>query len=409
MGQIQVVNLGKAYRQYPRRWSRLLEWIDLRGRIYHDLHWVMRNIDLQIAPGQSVALIGLNGAGKSTLLKLLAATLSPTEGTVKLSGRVAAMLELGMGFHPDFTGRQNAIMSGQLLGFSAAQMQVLMPQIEAFAEIGEYIDQPVRVYSSGMLVRLGFSVATAQRPDILIIDEALSVGDAYFQHKSFDRIRQFRKLGTTLLIVSHDKNAILSLCDRAILLSDGAIARDGDPENVFDYYNALLSTRESENLRIEQAEGSFGKLQTESGSGEAQVRSIGLFDEHDMPIETVKVGQLVSLVIEVAINQNLPELVLGYAIKDRLGQTMFGTNTHRLNQVLNKVTGGTSVRYRFNFRANLGEGSYSVATALHAADSHVAQNYEWRDLALVFDVINPDQSPFIGTTWLPPQLEMSHE
>jgi lipopolysaccharide transport system ATP-binding protein len=409
MGQIQVVNLGKAYRQYPRRWSRLLEWIDLRGRIYHDLHWVMRNIDLQIAPGQSVALIGLNGAGKSTLLKLLAATLSPTEGTVKLSGRVAAMLELGMGFHPDFTGRQNAIMSGQLLGFSAAQMQVLMPQIEAFAESGEYIDQPVRVYSSGMLVRLGFSVATAQRPDILIIDEALSVGDAYFQHKSFDRIRQFRKLGTTLLIVSHDKNAILSLCDRAILLSDGAIARDGDPENVFDYYNALLSTRESENLRIEQAEGSFGKLQTESGSGEAQVRSIGLFDEHDMPIETVKVGQLVSLVIEVAINQNLPELVLGYAIKDRLGQTMFGTNTHRLNQVLNKVTGGTSVRYRFNFRANLGEGSYSVATALHAADSHVAQNYEWRDLALVFDVINPDQSPFIGTTWLPPQLEMSHE
>jgi lipopolysaccharide transport system ATP-binding protein len=409
MGQIQVINLGKAYRQYPRRWSRLLEWIDLRGRIYHDLHWVMRGIDLQITPGQSVALIGLNGAGKSTLLKLLAATLSPTEGTVKLSGRVAAMLELGMGFHPDFTGRQNAIMSGQLLGFSAAQMQVLMPQIEAFAEIGEYIDQPVRVYSSGMLVRLGFSVATAQRPDILIIDEALSVGDAYFQHKSFDRIRQFRKLGTTLLIVSHDKNAILSLCDRAILLSDGAIARDGDPENVFDYYNALLSTRESENLRIEQAEGSFGKLQTQSGSGEAQVRSIGLFDEHDMPIETVKVGQLVSLVIEVAINQNLPELVLGYAIKDRLGQTMFGTNTHRLNQVLNKVTGGTSVRYRFNFRANLGEGSYSIATALHAADSHVAQNYEWRDLALVFDVINPDQSLFIGTTWLPPQLEMSHE
>jgi len=409
MGQIQVVNLGKAYRQYPRRWSRLLEWIDLRGRIYHRLYWVMRNIDLQITPGQSVALIGLNGAGKSTLLKLLAATLNPTEGTVKLSGRVAAMLELGMGFHPDFTGRQNAIMSGQLLGYSAAQMQTLMPQIEAFAEIGEYIDQPVRVYSSGMLVRLGFSVATAQRPDVLIIDEALSVGDAYFQHKSFDRIRQFRELGTTLLIVSHDKNAILTLCDRAILLSNGTIARDGDPENVFDYYNALLSARESENLRIEQAEGSSGRLQTQSGSGEAQVCLIGLFDEQAMPIEIVKVGQLVSLVIEVAIYQNLPELVLGYAIKDRLGQTIFGTNTHRLNQALIKVTGGTKVRYRFTFIANLGEGSYSIATGLHAADSHVAQNYEWRDLALVFDVINPDQSPFVGSAWLPPQLEMSHE
>lgn len=409
MGAIHINNVGKAYRQYSGRWARLLEWTSLRGHIYHHLHWVIRGIDTQIAPGQSVALIGLNGAGKSTLLKILVGTLSPTEGSVKLSGSVAAMLELGMGFHPDFTGRQNAMMSGQLLGFSAAQMQALMPQIEAFAEIGEYIDQPVRVYSSGMQVRLGFSVATAQRPDILIIDEALSVGDAYFQHKSFDRIRTFREQGTTLLIVSHDKNAILSLCDRAILLSAGTILHDGSPEMVFDYYNAMLSERESNNLQIEQAKTITGKFQTHSGSGQATVSNISLLDDHGIPLESVKVGQSVSLVIEVVIQADLPELVLGYAIKDRLGQTIFGTNTYRLKHVLTNVTKGMKVSFRFDFVANLGEGSYSVATSLHTGDSHVAQNYEWRDLALLFDVVNLDQSAFVGSNWLPPALEMKYE
>ena len=409
MGQITVSNLGKAYRQYSWRWSLLLEWLDFRGRTYHHLHWVVRAIGIQIAPGESVALVGLNGAGKSTLLKLIAGTLSPTEGSVVLTGRVAALLELGMGFHPDFTGRQNALMAGQLLGFSVAQMQELMPQIESFAEIGEYIDQPVRVYSSGMQVRLAFSVATAWRPDILIIDEALSVGDAYFQHKSFDRIRKFRQLGTTLLIVSHDKSAILSLCDRAILLSDGAIVREGDPESVFDYYNALLSIQESQSFRLEQVQMAAGKMQTQSGSGEARVHSIALLDEHQIPLESIKVGQQVTLLIDIVTYENLPELVLGYALKDRLGQTIFGTNTHRLGQVLTQVASGTQVRYTFTFAANLGEGSYSIATALHTADSHLAHNYEWLDLALIFSVINPEQAPFVGSTWLPPKLEVKYE
>ena len=409
MGQITIFNLGKAYRQYSWRWSRLLEWLDFRGRTYHHLHWVIRGINVQIAQGESVALVGLNGAGKSTLLKLIAGTLSPTEGSVTLSGRVAALLELGMGFHPDFTGRQNALLAGQLLGFSAAQMQELMPQIESFAEIGEYIDQPVRVYSSGMQVRLAFSVATAWRPDILIIDEALSVGDAYFQHKSFDRISKFRKLGTTLLIVSHDKNAILSLCDRAILLSDGAVAREGNPEAVFDYYNALLSIQEAQSFRLEQVQMAAGKMQTQSGSGEARVQSIALLDDYQFPLELVKVGQKVTLLIEILTYESLPELVLGYALKDRLGQTIFGTNTHRLGHVLTQVSSGTRVRYAFTFEVNLGEGSYSIATALHSSDSHLTHNYEWLDLALIFSVINPEQSPFVGTSWLPPTLEIEYE
>jgi lipopolysaccharide transport system ATP-binding protein len=192
MGTITVTNLGKAYKQYPSRWSRLAEWLLPGDKPRHNLHWVLQDINFTVNPGEAVGIVGINGAGKSTLLKMITGTTQPTTGSVQLTGRVAALLELGMGFHPDFTGRQNAFMAGQLLGFSVEEIARLMPNIEAFAEIGDYIDQPVRVYSSGMQMRLAFSVATATRPDILIVDEALSVGDAYFVHKSFGRIKQFR-------------------------------------------------------------------------------------------------------------------------------------------------------------------------------------------------------------------------
>ena len=191
--------------------------------------------------GESVGIVGLNGAGKSTLLKLIAGVTQPTEGSVKVSGKLSALLELGMGFHPDFTGRQNLLTAGQLMGIPLRRLEVLMPEIEGFAEIGEYIDRPVRVYSSGMQMRLAFSLATAEQPDVLIVDEALSVGDAYFQQKSFDRIRQFKASGTTLILVSHDHFAIQSICDRAILLQEGSVTLDADPESVLDYYNARLS------------------------------------------------------------------------------------------------------------------------------------------------------------------------
>ncbi|HNX72479.1 ABC transporter ATP-binding protein, partial [Rivihabitans pingtungensis] len=202
MGAIQVTGLGKAYRQYASRWGRLAEWLLPGARPRHQEKWVLHDISFAVAPGEAVGIVGINGAGKSTLLKLITGTSQPTRGTVSLQGRVAALLELGMGFHPDFTGRQNAYTAGQLIGLSAEDIHALMPEIEAFAEIGDYIDMPVRVYSSGMQMRLAFSVATCKRPDILIVDEALSVGDAYFQHKSFNRISEFAKQGTTLLIVS---------------------------------------------------------------------------------------------------------------------------------------------------------------------------------------------------------------
>ncbi|MGX9221110.1 ABC transporter ATP-binding protein [Massilia varians] len=404
MGSIVVSNLGKAYKQYPTRWSRLGEWLlPLRGP-RHKLKWVLTDINFQVSPGEAVGLIGINGAGKSTLLKLITGTTQPTTGSVWMEGRVAALLELGMGFHPDFTGRQNVYMAGQLLGMTVDEISALMPQIEAFADIGDYMDQPVRVYSSGMQMRVAFSVATARRPDILIVDEALSVGDAYFQHKSFDRIRQFRKEGTTLLLVSHDKQAIQSVCDRAILLDGGRLAKQGKPEEIMDYYNAMIAERENETVRLNET--GDGKVQTISGTGEATVSDIALRDELGERVEVVDVGAAVTLEVKVKVKAPIPRMVLGYMIKDRLGQPMYGTNTHLKGLPLKDVAPGEEVSYRFAFPMNLGPGTYSVATAIVSTETHLVNNYEWRDLALVFTVMNMRRPHFEGSAWLDPAVDI---
>ena len=403
MGIITVTNLGKAYKQYPNRWFRLAEWLLPGRRAFHNLKWILQGISFTVKPGEAVGIIGINGAGKSTLLKIITGTTQPTTGSVRINGRVAALLELGMGFHPDFTGRQNAFMAGQLLGYRMDEITRLMPEIEEFAEIGDYIDQPVRVYSSGMQMRLAFSVATAHRPDILIVDEALSVGDAYFQHKSFQRIREFREQGTTLLIVSHDKAAIQAVCDYAILLNAGQIAMQGEPEAVMDYYNAMLAERGNQSVRQTMTES--GKVQTVSGNYAATVTKIALTNDQGEPIEVVNVGQKVILKIIAQINTGIPELVIGYMIKDRLGQPIYGTNTHHLDRKVECPESGAAIEYNFHFTANLGEGTYSITTALHTADTHINQNYEWRDLALVFNVVNLDKEYFVGVAWLPPRLE----
>jgi len=235
------------------------------------------------------------------------------------------------------------------------------------------------------------------------VDEALSAGDAYFQHKSFDRIREFGRQGTTLLIVSHDKVAIQGICDRAILLNAGRLAMQGEPEAVMDYYNAMLADRENQTVRQQVTHA--GKVQTVSGSGEATVEEITLLNKAGERIEVANVGQSITFKIMVRAAVDLPVLVVGYMIKDRLGQTVFGTNTHHLNRKITRLQGAQTLACKFQFAANLGEGTYSVAIALHTGDTHIAKNYEWRDLALVFNVINSDKDRFVGGAWLPPTLE----
>jgi len=405
MGRVVVQGVGKAYKRYPTPWSRLVEWVAPFAGPRHEVTWVLREIHFTVESGEAVGIVGINGAGKSTLLKIIAGTTHASTGSVQVTGRLAALLELGMGFDPEFTGRQNAYMAGQILGLTGAEISQWMPDIEAFAEIGEYIDQPVRVYSSGMQMRLAFSVATATRPDLLIVDEALSVGDTYFQHKSFERIRRFREQGTTLLIVSHDRNAIQSLCDRVVLLENGFVVKDGPPEEVMDFYNALIAEKENVTVDVRRLED--GRLQTRSGTGEAAVTDIALLDAGGKRVEYVDVGQTVTLHIEVFVRAPLPRLVLGYGIKDRLGQVMYGTNTDLKELALSNVAANSRLQYDIVFPANLGPGSYSIETALTSSNTHLVDNYEWRALALVFNVVNIDKPHFEGCAWIDPDISIT--
>jgi lipopolysaccharide transport system ATP-binding protein len=401
---LEISNIGKAYRNYGSELWRILSWFGLRFKPVHEA-WTLQNINFNIAPGEAIGVVGQNGAGKSTLLKIITGTLKPSTGSVTVRGKIAAILELGMGFHPDLTGRQNAYHSAGLMGYTSAQIDAVIGEIEAFAEVGEYFDQPVRTYSSGMQMRVAFATVTAYRPEILIVDEAMSVGDAYFQHKSFDRIRQFQSQGTTLLLVSHDRSAIQAICDRAILLEQGRVIRDGEPEEVMDFYNALIADKE--NSKIEQVTLDNGKVQTVSGSGEAKVEEIGLYNDKGEKVEYVGVGDLVELRVKVKVHQDIPSLVLGYGIKDRLGLVMYGTNTWHTEQNIEHPKSGEIYDFTIAFPANFGVGSYSIQIALHDRDTHLSSNYEWVDLAAVFNIVNLDKKVFIGCQWNEPIIKIN--
>ncbi len=402
---LEVSNIGKSFQDYSSEWKRVLSWFGLKFQPKEE-HQILKNITFTIAPGEAVGIIGQNGAGKSTLLKIITGTLKPTTGGVRVAGRISAILELGMGFHPDLTGKQNVYHSAGLMGFTQDQIDVVIDDIEAFTEIEEYFNQPVRTYSSGMKMRVAFAVATAYRPEILIVDEALSVGDAYFQHKSFDRIRKFQEQGTTLLIVSHDRGAIQSICDRAILLEGGTILKDGKPEEIIDYYNALIAQKE--NSKITQITQEDGNIQTVSGTGEASILDISLYNQKGESIEYVSVGEPITLAIKIEAHKEISKLVIGYLIKNRLGQEIFGTNTHHHDEVVIDTSKGDILEFSFDFDMNLGVGSYSIAVAAHGHDTHLDANYEWRDQALVFHVINTQHKEFIGSSWIAPEIKVNN-
>ena len=399
-GELTVDNVGKAYRAWNSEWMRAASWFGLPVRPREE-HWVLRGVSFEIAPGEAVGVIGQNGAGKSTLLKLITGTAQPTEGRVARTGRVAAILELGMGFNPDLTGRQNAFHSAGLMGYSQEQIEAAMPEIEAFAEIGEYFDQAVRTYSSGMQVRVAFAVATAFTPDLLIVDEALSVGDSYFQHKSFDRMRRFREKGTSIMLVSHSLGDVKALCDRVILLEKGHVLKDGAPDEVIDYYNALIARKENEKLSVEQRRGKSGWVTTRSGTGQARVVSLTLVDAgNGQEVSLASVGQKLRLVLEAEAMSDIPSLVLGFMLRDKQGHVVWGSNTWHSKQVQRELRRGERLVFTLEFTCRLGPGSYSVSPALVSTDTHLVDNFEWVDNLLVFDVMNAGAVTFIGSNWL---------
>lgn len=362
MSTITVANLGKAYKQYPHRWARLAEWLDPSGKPRHHLHWVLQDISFTVQPGEAVGIIGINGAGKSTLLKMITGTTQPTTGSVYITGRIAALLELGMGFHPDFTGRQNAYMAGQLLGYRVDEIATLMPEIEAFADIGDYIDQPVRVYSSGMQVRLAFAVATAARPDVLIVDEALSVGDAAFKRKCFRRIEDYRSAGTTLLFVSHDVETVKKLCDRALFIKAGRLAHYGTARQVCDEYERFLFGKPRRAIQVENEIQQSLPVPTSRldptlvascamtyGNGKATISNIRIEDATGNWVNVAQTGEQLHFVFEVQVSSDdIDDPCLNMQVKTAEGVVIYGVNTDHLNE--EDIEFITERRYRVSFR-----------------------------------------------------------
>lgn len=374
MGSITVTNLGKAYKQYPTRWARLAEWIIPGSKSRHQLKWVLQDVSFTVNPGEAVGIIGINGAGKSTLLKMITGTTQPTTGSVQIKGRVAALLELGMGFHPDFTGRQNVLMAGQLQGLGVEEVQALMPEIEAFADIGDYIDQPVRVYSSGMQVRLAFAVATAVRPEILIVDEALSVGDVAFQRKCFQRIESFRAAGTTLLFVSHDTSTIKKLCSRSVYLRNGQLWLYDDAKLVCDLYEKHLFGFTEDEPEVDDVaksttktlggylDASLNGIATEQSFGgeHAVIENVSIQTDSGEVINVVRGSKAITLAYSVHCKNNAAKVNFGMMIRTVEGIAIYGTNTNNDGDGWNLAKDDV-VKVSFSFYSNLMPGTYFIS------------------------------------------------
>jgi lipopolysaccharide transport system ATP-binding protein len=405
---ISVTGLGKCYQLYDKPVHRMLQSvIGGRGRFYREF-WALRGIDFEVRQGETLGIIGRNGAGKSTLLQLIAGTLKASEGKVATQGRIAALLELGSGFNPDFTGRQNVYLNASILGLARAEIDARIDDILAYADIGDFVDQPIRNYSTGMVMRLAFAVVTHVDADILIVDEALAVGDAFFMQKCMRFLRDFRKRGT-MLFVSHDGGAVTSLCDRAIWLEHGHIQRIGEARMVMEaYLEASLIERQggigtrnearvpsrSEsrerrvNLRQELMDRSvlrndmllFPFRPDIEGFGEhkARVTHVAFCDEEGQSVAVVLAGELVLLEIELVAEQDLDNVIVGFYIKDRLGQLLLGDNTVLSHTGDFAVAAGESFRARFCFempRLSAADYFITVGVAEGTQEQHVIQHW----------------------------------
>jgi lipopolysaccharide transport system ATP-binding protein len=397
---LRVEGVSKQYRMYDHPGDRLKEMLTRGLWKRHREFWALNDISFEIEAGTTTGIIGPNGSGKSTLLQIITGTLEPTHGSVWHEGRIAALLELGAGFNPEFTGLENVFMNAALIGFSRGETETLIPEIERFAEIGEFIHQPVKTYSSGMYVRLAFSIAISASPKILIIDEALAVGDAVFQHRCTRRIRQMQESGVTIFFVSHDPAAVRALCSRAILLNAGRIESDGKPADVLNHYQKLIMAREdaydqattapdeSETDLFSDDEGAALHYAFRHGDGSAEVLRVELLDAAYRRIELAESGEPVCVRMRVRFRTDVEDPVCGFLIRNRHGIHLYGTNTELQQVDLGSVRRGEVVEITFAFNCWLAPDSYSIAVAAHSPD---AVSFDWLDGALVFQVMSAER------------------
>src|ERR1017187_4730940 len=325
-----VQNVSKVYRLYKTPFDRIRELSPLREKSLHSDFWALQDISFSVDRGEVVSLVGPNGCGKSTLLQVIAGILQPTTGRVVTRGRVAALLELGAGFNPEFSGRENVFINGEIMGISRAEMQRNLPLIEAFAEIGEFIHRPVKEYSNGMYVRLAFSTAIHVNPDVLIVDEALAVGDAAFANRCIRKFEDLREKKTTVLFVSHDLGLVKQLSNRAIFLLNGRIEAEGEPKHVIDKYIGVVLERQ----KAYEQKGKRASLPSSNrhGDGSSEILDVTLIDESGRQCGIVSSGELVTIRIRPAFRQRIVEPMVGILIRNRIGMEIYGTNT-RIEQL----------------------------------------------------------------------------
>jgi lipopolysaccharide transport system ATP-binding protein len=422
---IKVENLSKCYQIYDRPQDRLKQMLVGSRKQYYRDFWALKDVSFEIKKGETVGIIGRNGSGKSTLLQMICGTLNPTCGNIQTHGRIAALLELGSGFNPEFTGRENVYMNASLLGLSRSDTSTRFNKIEAFAEIGNFIDQPVKTYSSGMMVRLAFAVIAHVNADILVIDEALAVGDVFFTQKCMRFLREFMKSGS-IVFVSHDSAAVVNLCKRAIWLQDGVVRMSGLPDEVSNAYLAarygVIQTTDSqaqianskldinqiceEEIDVFQATlnsngmgnhiraFSFDNSGKSFGVGGAVIDNVELLNTEGRKIISISGGEYVSLQIHVLGIRNIEHPIVGFFIKDRLGQIIFGENTYFAYKDSNVVLlSEQHLKATFSFRMPiLPLGSYSVDAAIASGDDLAHVQIEWKHDVMVIESVSSSTS-----------------
>jgi lipopolysaccharide transport system ATP-binding protein len=405
MPVIQVQHLAKKYAIYQRSRDKLREVLHLCRGPLHEAFWALQDITFHIERGQTLGVIGQNGSGKSTLLQILAGIMRQTRGECQVNGKVSALLELGSGFNPEFTGRENVFMNGAILGMDKRQMQDRFDAIARFAEIGAFMNQPVKTYSSGMFMRLAFAVAVNVDPDILLVDEALAVGDLIFQHRCMHRMNQLRANGKTTVLVTHDLSAVTRFCDRALLLDGGRLLEDGPSDKVVQKYRALIFERERrygsfESAKAESVQGEIAgsvrhvepvqtipNIDHRFGSGAARVLGVELLDEAERPTREIWSGHCAVVRISAEFLQDVDRPILGYTLRDRLGVEISACNTTRAGAILPSARKGQVFTSDFEVSVpRLANGSYSISPAVADGDLVRHDMCDWIDNALVFSL-----------------------
>jgi len=434
---VDLEGVSKAYRIYAHPRHRLLEALWRGRRSYHQDFWALRDVTFRVPRGSTLGIIGLNGSGKSTLLQVIAGIVRPTSGRVAVTGRIASLLELGAGFNPEFTGRENVLMQGAITGFGREETLERLPAIEAFAGIGDFIDQPVKTYSSGMFVRLAFAAAVHVDPEILLVDEALAVGDIAFQLQCIRRIKALQEAGTTILFVSHDTNAVKTLCGAAIFLDRGRLVTMGPADDTVNQYLSLIAAREAraaaspyrvlgeERGALAEQElayrpaGDLGRPDEahpdvyredpdfprrpnlfRHGTGDARIQNVELLDECGRPTDVVEFDRPVTLRVHIEFLKDVSSPVLGFLLRDRLGVDILGINTFAEGVPLGDRKAGEKLVVDFTTRLPLRPGYYSVAPAL-AYDAVTPRYLDWVDNALIFLLSAPStKMPIYGLVYL---------